>query len=249
MTFLEAYRAWKAVTGKLPLSITILIEGEKKSARRSLRNFSRPTRPISRPMSRSSAIPIRWDRQTPAITTSLRGLVYEEIKIKAANRDLHSGLTGGAARNPSAYCHVSSPICTTTRAASRCLASMTALTDGVPAACWTVRNGPGSISTSKGVFGVDRVVDPGGEKDQLVNRAGVLATDLRRQRYRRWLIPAVPGAKTVDRGGSTPAKVSFPSMVGRQDPQKSAGRVPCICPRAHSGGLQRSSRAGMRVQR
>ena len=41
-----------------------------------------------------------WDAQTPSITTSLRGLVYEEIRLTCADRDLHSGLFGGAARNP-----------------------------------------------------------------------------------------------------------------------------------------------------
>ena len=39
-------------------------------------------------------------RQTPSITTSLRGLVYEEVRLTCADRDLHSGLFGGAARNP-----------------------------------------------------------------------------------------------------------------------------------------------------
>jgi acetylornithine deacetylase/succinyl-diaminopimelate desuccinylase-like protein len=41
-----------------------------------------------------------WDRSTPAISAGLRGLVGEEVTVKAASRDLHSGYYGGAAANP-----------------------------------------------------------------------------------------------------------------------------------------------------
>jgi acetylornithine deacetylase/succinyl-diaminopimelate desuccinylase-like protein len=41
-----------------------------------------------------------WDVATPALTTRVRGIAYAEVILKAANRDLHSGMYGGSALNP-----------------------------------------------------------------------------------------------------------------------------------------------------
>jgi hypothetical protein len=41
-----------------------------------------------------------WDANTPAISTRLRGMLYTQVDITAANKDLHSGLFGGSALNP-----------------------------------------------------------------------------------------------------------------------------------------------------
>jgi acetylornithine deacetylase/succinyl-diaminopimelate desuccinylase-like protein len=100
MTFIEACRAWKAVTGTLPVGVTALIEGSEEIGSRHLPEFVAANRGELKADFALVCDTGMWDAQTPAITTALRGLVYEEVTIKAADRDLHSGLFGGAAQNP-----------------------------------------------------------------------------------------------------------------------------------------------------
>ncbi|MCO4053952.1 MAG: dipeptidase [Bosea sp.] len=100
MTFIEACRAWLAETGDLPVGVTILVEGEEESGSLNLPAFIEANQ---QELAADVALVCdtgMWDRHTPAITAALRGLVYMEVKITAADRDLHSGLFGGAAANP-----------------------------------------------------------------------------------------------------------------------------------------------------
>ncbi|MCS6758081.1 MAG: M20/M25/M40 family metallo-hydrolase [Candidatus Devosia euplotis] len=101
MTFIEACRAWQAVTGSLPVKISLILEGEEESGGKNLPPFMKANK------AGLGAADIAlvcdtdmWDRQTPSITTMLRGLVAEEIEITCADKDLHSGMFGNAARNP-----------------------------------------------------------------------------------------------------------------------------------------------------
>jgi acetylornithine deacetylase/succinyl-diaminopimelate desuccinylase-like protein len=100
MTFIEACRAYKAVTGKLPLPITTMIEGEEECGSNNLFGFVRDNADEFKLDLALVCDTAMWDTQTPAVTTSLRGLVYEEVTIICADRDLHSGVFGGAAQNP-----------------------------------------------------------------------------------------------------------------------------------------------------
>jgi len=100
MTFIEACRAFKAVTGKLPLPITMMIEGEEECGSKNLFGFVRDNAAEFKLDLALVCDTAMWDQNTPAVTTSLRGLVYEDVKITCADRDLHSGVFGGAAQNP-----------------------------------------------------------------------------------------------------------------------------------------------------
>lgn len=100
LTFIEACRAFKEVHGHLPVGLTLMIEGEEESGGENLEPFMMAKRDALAADIALVCDTDMWNATTPSITTSLRGLVAEEITISAARRDLHSGMYGAAARNP-----------------------------------------------------------------------------------------------------------------------------------------------------
>ncbi|MDG6094294.1 dipeptidase [Acetobacter sp. AN02] len=100
MTFIEACRALIAADGALPVSVTMVIEGEEESGGENLPPFLETYRDelkadVALICDTGMLAPDR-----PAITTMLRGMCAEEVTIRAAARDLHSGMYGNAAANP-----------------------------------------------------------------------------------------------------------------------------------------------------
>ncbi|MCC7321269.1 MAG: M20/M25/M40 family metallo-hydrolase [Rubellimicrobium sp.] len=100
MTFVEACRAWVAVHGRLPGRITMFLEGEEESGSPSLVRFLEDNRAELTADLALICDTGMFDRETPAITTMLRGLLGEEVTITGPRMDLHSGMYGGAAQNP-----------------------------------------------------------------------------------------------------------------------------------------------------
>jgi len=100
MTFVEACRAWLKVAGRLPARVSMIFEGEEESGSASLEPFLAAHADELRASVALVCDTAMWSPTRPAITVMLRGLVGEEFTVVAADRDLHSGLFGGAARNP-----------------------------------------------------------------------------------------------------------------------------------------------------
>jgi acetylornithine deacetylase/succinyl-diaminopimelate desuccinylase-like protein len=100
LMFLESLRAWYTAGGGIPARITVLIEGEEEVGSINLDRFLQANKAdLAADVALISDTGM-WDVETPAITTRLRGMTYAEVTLKAANRDLHSGLYGGSALNP-----------------------------------------------------------------------------------------------------------------------------------------------------
>lgn len=211
MTFVEACRAWIAVHGALPARVTLFFEGEEESGSPSLVPWMKEHVEELKADVALICDTGLYDPETPGITTQLRGLLGEELTIKAADKDLHSGSFGGAAINP-------------IRVLARILASLhdadgrvtvPGFYDGVPELSDEIRaQWEGLGFDAAGFLGAVGLSEPAGERDR---------TPLEML----WSRPTCEingieggytgdGFKTVLPAEAT-AKVSF-RLVGDQDP-------------------------------
>lgn len=87
-------------TGQLNVNVKFMIEGEEEIGSPSLGKFCEQNiKKLKADIILVSDTGMMGD-DIPTITTGLRGLAYMEVKVTGPNRDLHSGLFGGAVANP-----------------------------------------------------------------------------------------------------------------------------------------------------
>lgn len=87
-------------TDTLPCNVKIIVEGEEEVGSVNLGSFLKEnTSKLSCDIILISDTHI-FSNQIPTVTTGLRGLSYVEVELEGPNRDLHSGLYGGAVPNP-----------------------------------------------------------------------------------------------------------------------------------------------------
>ena len=87
-------------SGTLPCNVKFMVEGEEEVGSVNLEKFCKDHKEMlqSDVILVSDTTMISLD--TPSITTGLRGLSYMEVEVTGPNKDLHSGLYGGAVANP-----------------------------------------------------------------------------------------------------------------------------------------------------
>lgn len=107
LTHVKSLEAWSKTTDKLPLQVKVLIEGEEEVGSENLEKFlEENTAKLA-----CDCVVISDTAQfapgIPAITYGLKGIAYFELHLTGPNRDLHSGVFGGAVTNPAnALCQI-----------------------------------------------------------------------------------------------------------------------------------------------
>lgn len=100
MLILKALESLMRVNGELPVNVRVLLEGEEEAGGESIEQYV-----IHNPERLKCDTVLICDtgmpsKEIPALIYGLRGIVYTEVEVQGARRDLHSGVYGGVAPNP-----------------------------------------------------------------------------------------------------------------------------------------------------
>jgi acetylornithine deacetylase/succinyl-diaminopimelate desuccinylase-like protein len=96
---IETLGAFLRAEGRLPINVTILLEGEEEIGSRTLAAILETHREALHADAVLSADGARWRADMPTMTIATRGLAALEFSVRTAAKDLHSGRYGGVARN------------------------------------------------------------------------------------------------------------------------------------------------------
>lgn len=96
----NALESLLAATGRLPVNVRVLLEGEEEVGGEGIANYV-----ASKPVNLKADCALVSDTELfapglPTLCVGLRGMIYTEIEVRGSKTDLHSGMYGGAAPNP-----------------------------------------------------------------------------------------------------------------------------------------------------
>ena len=99
-THIKSVAAWLDATGKLPINVKFVIEGEEEVGSNNLEKFLESHKDRLACDIAVISDTAQYGNGIPAITYGLRGILACEVILHGPHQDLHSGVFGGAITNP-----------------------------------------------------------------------------------------------------------------------------------------------------
>jgi len=96
----KAIEAYMKNSGKLPVNIKMIIEGEEEVGSANLEDFVKQHKALLKSDLVLISDSSMFKKGVPSVCYGLRGLAYMEVEVTGPDRDLHSGSFGGSVHNP-----------------------------------------------------------------------------------------------------------------------------------------------------
>lgn len=96
----KSLEAYLKNTGRLPLNVKVLVEGEEEIGSEHLEAFVKEHAALLKADLVLISDSDMFARGVPSVCYGLRGLAYMEVEVTGPNSDLHSGSFGGSVHNP-----------------------------------------------------------------------------------------------------------------------------------------------------